>query len=273
LERESVVREAPLFVAAEVNEIEGRARDLTVRLSLATAVEMEWLKELFPGDFVEREQTVFDPAQRRVVVERQRVFRDLVLESRRSDSGPTEAAAAALAEEVLAGRCPLKEWGEEVEQWILRVNRLAEWWPELGLPAIGADDRRFMIAQICHGATSYKEIKEKPVWPVVKSWLSKSQQDLVEKYAPERLELPGGRKAKIAYSEKGPPTVAVRIQDLYGVEEGLWIADRRTPLVIQVLAPNFRPIQVTQNLGVFWRETYPKVKQELQRKYPKHRWR
>jgi ATP-dependent helicase HrpB len=108
---------------------------------------------------------------------------------------------------------------------------------------------------------------------VVKSWLSKMQQDMVDKYSPERVELPNGKKWKIIYDEKAAPSVSARIQELYGVEGSLTIAAGRVPLVISVLAPNHRPIQITQNLSTFWREAYPKIKQELQRKYPKHEWR
>ena len=71
----------------------------------------------------------------------------------------------------------------------------------------------------------------------------------------------------------GPPTIAARIQDLYGIKEKLWIAKRRVAIRIQVLAPNNRTVQITENLSAFWRETYPKLKQELQRRYPKHEWR
>ena len=112
-----------------------------------------------------------------------------------------------------------------------------------------------------------------PVWPVVKSWLSGPQLDLVEKMASERLEMPNGRKFKIAYAAKAAPTIVVRIQDLYGVEGELRIAAGKIPVVIQILAPNQRPIQVTQNLSNFWKESYLKIKQELQRKYLKHEWR
>ncbi len=147
-------------------------------------------------------------------------------------------AARILADEVIAGRCVLKNWDEAVEQWILRVNWLHEWMPELGIPAVGDDDRKTLIEQICHGATSYKEIKDKPVWPVMKAWLSGQQQAWVEEYTPERIELPGGRKAKVTYTMDGPPTLAARIQDLYGVKEGFWIAQRRVPLRIEILAPN-----------------------------------
>jgi len=99
------------------------------------------------------------------------------------------------------------------------------------------------------------------------------QQKLLDDYAPERLELPNGRKAKIVYAAGVPPTIAARIQDLYGVTGELRISGNRIPLVIQVLAPNHRPIQITQNLATFWKESYPKIKQELQRKYPRHEWR
>ena len=91
--------------------------------------------------------------------------------------------------------------------------------------------------------------------------------------APERIELPTGRTVKVVYSVEGPPTIAARIQDLYGIKEGLWVANHRVAVRIQVLAPSNRPVQVTDNLAVFWRDTYPKLKQQLQRRYPKHEWR
>ena len=276
LARESVVQSAPLLVATEIHEIQsgtGKDRELNVLLSLATAIKEEWLRELFPGDFTETVAVVYDTTQRRVFGERRKQFRDLVLEAGRSEDVPQDAAARILATEVVAGRCVLKNWDEAVEQWIVRVNRLREWIPELGIPAIGSEDRQMLIEQICHGARSYKEIKDKPVWPVMKSWLSGQQQAWVDEYTPERIELPGGKRSKVAYSADGPPTVAARIQDLYGVKQGLWIAQHRVPVRIQVLAPNQRPVQVTENLATFWRETYPKLKLELQRKYPRHEWR
>jgi ATP-dependent helicase HrpB len=108
---------------------------------------------------------------------------------------------------------------------------------------------------------------------VVKSWLSQQQQGWVDQYAPDRFELPRGRKAKIVYTIDGPPTVAARIQDLYGIKDAIWIANRRVALRVQILAPSNRPVQVTENLASFWRDTYPQLKQQLQRRYPKHEWR
>ena len=271
LARESVVK-APLLVASEVREVAIRGEVETL-LTLATAIREEWLRELFPESFQETTEVFFDSSLRRVVARRQTRFHDLVLHAEQTDKAPHEQAATLLAREVEAGRCPLKNWDNAVDQWILRLNQLAGCYPEFQLPKIEDDDRRMLVEQICLGATSYKEIKERPVWPTVKAWLSAGQQQLVDDYAPERLELPNGRKAKITYDAKAAPTIASRIQDLYGVTGELRIAGNRIPLVIQVLAPNHRPIQITQNLATFWKESYPKIKQELQRKYPRHEWK
>jgi ATP-dependent helicase HrpB len=265
LARESVVK-ATLLVASEVREVESggsRDRALNVVLNLATAIKEQWLHELFPEDFKEVRAVVYDPTLRRVIARDEKRFRDLVLEE----------AAGILAREVAAGHCALENWSKSVEPWILRVNRLRQWMPELALPTIGEEDRGAMLQLICHGAFSQKEIQHRPVLPVVKSWLSRQQQAWVEEHAPERIKLPNGRTVKVVYSADGPPTIAARIQDLYGIREALWIASRRVAVRIQVLAPSNRPVQITEDLSVFWRETYPKLKQELKRKYPKHDWR
>ena len=275
LARESIVK-SPLFVASEVREVEtagGRERSLNVVLSLATAIKEEWLREFFLQDFKKVRAVIYDPISRRVVARDETRFRDLVLEEKVSDNPPAEEAAKILAREVAAGRCALDNWNEAVEQLILRIDRLREWMPELKLPAIGEEERGAMLEHICHGAFSANQIKARPVLPVVKSWLSRQQQGWLEEYAPDRIQLPGGRTAKVVYSNDGPPTIAARIQDLYGIKEKLWIASGRIAVRIQVLAPNNRPVQITENLSAFWRETYPKLKQELQRRYPKHDWR
>ena len=273
LARESVVQKSPLFVAGEIREVQGRDDELIVLLSQVTGVHEEWLRELFPNDFRESDQVFFDPATRRVQERRELLFRDLVLQSTKLDAPPDERASELLAKEVIAARCPLKHWSHEVEQWIIRLNCLSQWYPELGLPLINGEARFHLVQQICHGAISYKEIKDRAVWPVVKSWLSTLQQQALDQFAPARYELPNGRHAKLLYVENQAPLLAARIQDLYGVEGSLAICEGRIPILLQILAPNHRPIQTTQNLSIFWKEAYPKIKQELQRKYPKHEWR
>jgi ATP-dependent helicase HrpB len=189
------------------------------------------------------------------------------------DPPPADEAARLLAAEVLAGRLALSEWDHAIEQWILRLNLLVKWCPELGLPPITDDDRRHLVEQICHGAFGYKDIKDRPVKPLVQGWLNEAQRALLDTHAPERLALSNGRTPKVTYDAANPPHVALRIQELYDVTQSPKIAMGRVPVLVHILTPGMKPVQVTQDLAGFWREHYPKLKQELQRKYPRHEWR
>jgi ATP-dependent helicase HrpB len=273
LARESAVQNSPLFVAAEVREVEGKDKEVNTLLSLATAIEEAWLRELFPDDLGTTSRVFYDATTKRVYAEEQLRFRDLSLGTRRVEPPPADEAARLLTEEVVAERLVLKEWDHGVEQWILRLNLLSEWCPELGLPPITPDGRRDLIEQLCHGAYGYKDIKDKPVQPVVKSWLSADQEVLLQKHAPERLQLSNGKMPKVLYEAGVPPYIPIRIQELYDVNTTPKIAMGRVPVILHILAPNMRPVQITQDLAGFWREHYPRIKSELQRKYPKHQWR
>lgn len=273
LARESAVTEARLIVASEVREIESSDKEREVLLTLATRIEEAWLRELFSADVREEIAVEFDRASRRVIGRRTTMFHDLLLSSATSAEPPPDAAAALLAREVLAGACPLKHWNHAVEQWIERVNFIAANFPELAFPRIETSDKMQLLEQICHGARSYKEIKDRPVWPVVKSWLTAEQQRTLDRLAPEKFPLPGGRAVKLVYSSMNAPTISARIQDLYSVKSKLALGGGRVPVRIEVLAPNNRPVQITNDLATFWTETYPSLKKELQRKYPKHDWR
>ena len=274
LARESAIGQAALLVAAEISEVEGRGGEVNVLLSLSTAIEEPWLKEIFPDDYREVRGVTYDESIKRVVSRRERRFRDLVLEARASsDEAPLNEAAALLTREVLAGRLKLEAWDESVEQWIIRVNRLAEWFPELEVNPLTAADRATLIEQICYGELGYRDIKDKPVMPILQDWLTAEQLAVIDDYLPEKLVMANGRRAKLTYAKEGPPVMSARIQELYGIEGKFTLGHGRVPVKFEVLAPNHRPIQVTDDLTNFWREQYPKVKAELSRRYPRHEWR
>ncbi len=273
LARESAVQDSPLLVASEVREVEGRGGELSVILSLATAVRPEWLEELYPGDFHEQVDVEYDAAERRVTAWRRRLFRDLALESRRVDPPPADAAADILAEEVIKENISLPRWDETTDQWIARVNSLAAWCPELGLAPYSEKDRWLVIRVICRGAVAARDLKDRPVTAAFKDQMDPSRRALVEKHAPEKIELSNGRRARLVYTEGESPHMALRIQDLYDVSDSPKIAKGRVPVVVEILGPNHRPVQVTRDLAGFWRDHYPRVKKEMQRKYPKHEWR
>jgi ATP-dependent helicase HrpB len=272
LVRESVVQQR-LFVAAEIDEVEQAHRDLNVLLRLATAVEEAWLGELLPAALTTRREVMFDATGRRVITREVTRFHDVVLQAKLAGPPPEEAAADLLAREVLAGRFTLKHWNPAVEQWIARVNGLAQWCPELRLPVIDDAARLLLLQQICLGSVSAREILDTPVWPVLKAWLAPGQEALLEAHAPERFLLPGGRRARIRYATGAAPVLSARIQDLYGLTQTPTIAMGRQPLVVEILGPNERPVQMTSDLANFWSVTYPVLKKELQKRYPKHEWR
>jgi ATP-dependent RNA helicase HrpB len=273
LARESVVQHSPFFVAAEVREVEGRDQEVSTILSLATALDPDWLRELFPDDITREFHVRYDPASKRVGAAEETRFRGLALDLKRVEPPPADEAARLLAAEVSSGRLTLKAWDHAVEQWILRLNLLSQWCPELGLPPITDGDRRALLEQLCHGAVGYKDIKDKPVRPVVQSWLSEAQRQLLDQHAPERLRLANARTPKVTYESGGSPYIALRIQELYDVTDLPKIALGRVAVLVHILTPGMKPVQVTQDLGNFWREHYPRLKSELQRKYPKHEWR
>jgi ATP-dependent helicase HrpB len=273
LARESAVQSSPLFVAAEIREIEGRDREVNTILSLGTAIEVDWLKELFPDDIKSDVHVQYDTREKRVLAAELLRFRDLALAAKRIDPPPGDAAARLLADEILAGRLLLPNWDHHVEQWLARLNLLCKECADLQLPAITDEDKKSIIEQLCHGAMSYKDIKEREVKPIVMSWLSAAQRELLDKHAPERLTLPNGRTPKVNYEPGKSPFISLRIQELYDVNQTPKIALGRVPVTVHILTPGMKPIQVTQDLANFWREHYPKIKSELARKYPRHLWR
>jgi ATP-dependent helicase HrpB len=273
LARESAVQQAGLLVPAEVREIGQHGGETHTILSLATEIRQAWLEELFPDDLNRELEVFYDASAKRVYAEELQTFRGLELDARKVEPPPLDAAARILAEQVQAGKLTLKHWNNAVDQWITRLNLLAGWCPEFELPRITPGDRQALVEQVCHGAFTYKDIKERAVKPVVLEWLNAMQRQLLEDHAPERLRLSNGRTPKVIYSDSEPPHIALRIQELYDVTETPTIAQGRTPVLLHILAPNMRPVQITRDLGGFWREHYPRVKSELQRRYPKHLWR
>src|SRR5207247_2551232 len=93
-----------------------------------------------------------------------------------------------------------------------------------------------------------------------------------DRLAPERVALPGGRRLRVEYELDKPPWIASRLQDFFGLRDGPRVAEGRVPLVLHLLAPNQRPVQVTTDLAGFWQRHYPALRRELMRRYPRHAW-
>ena len=274
LRRESSIRSAKLLVAAEVDEIQARG-GVTTYLSLATAIEEAWLQELFPAEFSTVNQVRYDGSQRRVVTRVERRFRDLVLEAKERDDAPSDAASRLLAEEVAAGRLELEKWDAPVDAWIRRVNFLSKHCPELGIPPFDEAARRMVIEEVCAGAVAYRDIRDRPVFGVVRGWLSHEQAMALESYCPEKIILPRKKHpARIEYTEDGQAEVEATVQELYDFPGSkLRVCLGKVPMVVCIQSPARRTQQRTTDLDAFWKGSYEGVKKELRGRYPKHEWR
>lgn len=263
-----------LVVAAEIQEIGKRRGEVDVRLSGLTALQPEWLQEMFGDAFSEAREIIYDSSIKRVRAERRTLYRDLVIAVCRAEDVSDDEAATLLANEVISGRLALKAWDAKVERWIGRVNLVADHCAELGVPGIRDTGRRSLVEQICHGARSYKDIKTREVWPVLKAWLSREQSASVEAYAPDRVRIENGREPRILYDDPANgPYMAIRIQDLYDTHALPFICMGKVPVRAHILAPNQRTVQITDDLESFWQNGYERAKKDLRGRYPKHEWR
>lgn len=271
LDGQSCARSSTAFVACEITEVE--ARETITHLRLATAIELEWLEELFPEDIINSDGASYDESRRRVVRRQAKTFRDLTLTGKETDQNvPLGAAAEILAERVLHGELVLKKWDAQVEQFTHRLACISKWMPELEMPTWSQEDRIAAISQICHGAVSYKEIKEAPVWPVLNEWLSSHQRHLLDTHCPERIRLSSGHTPKLTYHPENDPFFSAKLAQLVGTNRTPTICDGRIPLLVHILAPNQRPWQMTKDIPNFWKNGYPQMKKELAGRYPRHPW-
>ena len=271
LRRSSVADSSALVVIAELEETKKGTSGRELILGLATEIEEAWLEELFPGRFSSGVETVFDESSRRVVVRSARKFGDLVLEEKSGGEPDHTRAAELLAGEILAGRLTLKNWDEEVEQWIARVNFMSVHCPEYGVSKIDGDARWLLLQEVCHGAMSYKEVKNREILPYLQAWLPSGMLPAMEKLVPRELGIRSRKKpVKIGYKD-GEARVSMTIQELMGLGRHPEIAGGYK-LWVEALAPNRRPAQVTRDLATFWKDSYPGVRKELRGRYPKHNW-
>jgi ATP-dependent helicase HrpB len=266
LAESSVVSDDELFVAVEIAPLAG-SDDL---MTSASAVRREWIPK---SEIRTVEGAVFDQRQQKVVARRQTLYRDLVL-----DESPSASPDPAVIETVLAEAASkdlnsaLDLNREDVGRFRARVAWLKETMPELELPALDDEQIRSLLPTLCSGRRSFAELREAPLASILEHSLTPAQRFALHREAPEKLEVPSGSKISIQYEPGKPPVLAVRIQELFGMVETPRIAGGRAPVLLHLLAPNYRAQQVTHDLRSFWTNVYPKIRKELRMKYPKHAW-
>lgn len=261
----SGVTEGDLFLCIDVDA--GRAEALVRQ---ASAVERDWLP---PEKLTTNVELEFDQPTEKVVARRRVRFDDLVIEDTEvglpGDDQIGAVLAAAAAEQLERVR-PAED--SPAGAFLVRVRCLREWMPELNLPAFGDEVLRELLPWLAAGCKSFADLRRADWLSAIQGRLTHSQRQAVEREAPERIAVPSGSKNALRYEAGRPPVLAVRIQELFGLTETPRIAGGRVRVLLHLLAPNYRPQQVTDDLASFWANTYPQVRKELRTRYPKHAW-
>jgi ATP-dependent helicase HrpB len=271
LGRESAVREGEFFLALDPRE-ERRQGTLELQVGLASAVELAWLEALAP-ELLRRDRALhYDESRGRVVASSRLWYQDLLLrEDANQPLDPAEAAQA-LSLALRPRLASLFHDDPAVAAWLARYQLLRQSIPELDWPEMSDEALAGVLETICQGRTSLQEIERLNKLPYLESLLTPPQRREMATGAPLAIEVPSGRQIRLSYERDRPPVLAVRLQELFGWTETPRVARGRVPVLLHLLAPNHRPVQITSDLKSFWSTTYHQVRKDLRARYPRHSW-
>jgi ATP-dependent helicase HrpB len=258
----STVTQAEFLVAVEAEDRRDQKAPL---VRIASAIEPEWLIDLFPERARDASEVRWNKAAGRVEAVSALMFDRIAIEESRGVPEP-EAAAALLAEKgIEAGLAK----SEELDAWMERVRFAAQYAP---MPEVSAEAA---LRAVAVGLKSLAELEAAAAGGLVRAaeaQMPMQSRRLLEEVAPERIRLPGGRQVRVHYEPGQPPWIESRLQDFFGMRQTPAVARGAVPVVVRLLAPNNRPVQMTTDLAGFWERLYPQLRRELGRRYPKHKW-
>ena len=271
---------AEWMVAVDVQEVKpvsgarpGARAGAQVRL--ASAIEPDWLIELFPERIEEVDRRAFNPETERVERATGLRYGALALDESTEPAPRDEETARLLAEAALARGLERLPGGDELPALLARVAFARATAPDAAWPALGADDLTGLIRVACVGRVSFAELGAEAggIGALVLGALPPEARHALQTIAPERVTLPGGRAVRVRYDDaSGGPWIESRLQDFFGMSAAPRIGGGRVPLTVHLLAPNGRAVQVTRDLAGFWTQHYPALRRELGRRYPRHAW-
>ncbi|HZN40052.1 MAG TPA: ATP-dependent helicase HrpB [Planctomycetota bacterium] len=242
------------------------------RATLTVTLEVADLLAEAPDALQEVVTAALDESAGRVVAVREQRYRDLPLRSSRGGELPDGEARKLLLPLLAAD--PWRWLGEqkELRRLLGRARWLAERMPDLALPVW--DDRALASAalDLLAQRSDLRVLRDAAVGELLLAQLQPAQRRGLSQWAPDRIALPSGRSAVVDYGAPAGPTVAARLQEFFGLRSVKALAGGRVPVVLELLAPNHQPVQVTTDLASFWANVYPQVRRELSRRYPRHSW-
>ena len=258
------------LVAAEV---EGRGRD--ARIFRAAPVSLGEIQEHFAEQMEENEEVRWDEEKGRVVARRRRMLGHLTVEEAPIPDPDPQRVARALLEGIRARGWEVLPWSRRTRQLQERLEFLGrhdpDRWPEASRKALMSSLEEWLLPFLA-GMKRLDDLKKVDLARALLNWLGWDRQEALDRMAPTHLEVPSGSRILIDYSDPEAPTLAVRLQEVFGLTETPRIAGGRVPLTMTLLSPAQRPVQVTRDLESFWRDAYFQVRKDLRGRYPKHYW-
>ena len=268
LDPSSVVQEPELLLALDAEQRTG-PRGPEVRVRVASAIEPEWLLELFPDRVTDEDRLVFSEESGRVERLTRLAYGAVALEERRTPAESSEQVDAVLTEAIRARGLGAVVDTAKLGSLRTRLELARSLFPEQRWPEL---DDAGLASVLARGRRSLAEVRDSDPGAELLGALSPEASRILARELPERVTLPGGRSVQVHYVSGQPPWIASRLQDFFGLREGPALARGRVPLVLHLLAPNQRAVQVTQDLAGFWNRHYPSLRRELGRRYPRHSW-
>ena len=249
-------------------EAEDRRDQKAPLVRIASGIEAGWLLDLFPERIRETARVEWNRAAERVESVSALWFDQIAIEESRGAADP-EAAAALLASKAMEAGLARFDDIESVEAYLARARFAAQFGPA------PAPDPEAALRSLAVGLKSFAELESVARGAVVRAMereIPPAARRLLEEIAPERIKLPRGRSVLVHYQAGQAPWIASRLQDFFGMRATPTVARGAAPVVVHLLAPNQRPVQMTSDLAGFWQRLYPQVRKELSRRYPRHAW-
>lgn len=275
----SVVRSSEFMVAVDAETRRDARGGWTPRTAgtpvvrMASRIETDWLIELFADRVADETECAWSDADERAYDVRRLVYDGLVIDETRRPARPGSEAATLLLNAAL-GRHDIIG-NKDIAQLLGRIRFVAGAAPGLGLVPLEENAVEECLAEICSSCTSITELRAAmpaALAAAINRRAGPNSARVLARFAPEKVRLARGREVKVHYSAGSAPWIASRLQDFFGMKTTPAIADGRRPLVVHLLAPNQRAVQVTSDLEGFWERHYPALRRELGRRYPKHAW-
>jgi len=265
----ALTRSHEIFVVVEAqegtgNNSQGKARSLC-------PIEQDWLLDFFPGELAEEQTCEWNSAAGRVEGYKRLKYGQLILDEKpfaAGDFGP-EAAALLFKEALSAGTQAYVD-PDELSAFLNRVKFAAG--KSNDIKEFTREDVAATLRDLCLGIRSLSELREAGLVSALKARLSPKDLSLLEKLAPSSWLMPTGRRLEINYEADRSPWAQSRLQDFLGMGRGPSVAGGEVPVVLHLLSPGKKPVQITSDLAGFWKNHYPQIRKELMRRYPRHPW-